>query len=656
VFRSLFANNAHFGVHYRDGAKGSCAESLCFDNHEANACVETKATPTFTECALFDGANIGAVVRDGGFGLFTACQFAGDVQMGVVVECGCAPQFENVIVREIKPGVGFVDSGNGLCEGGYIVGCSTGVETRDGGSTFTNCDYRDCSVAHVVSGGDPTITGSNFAHTTRSAVHVMPGGSVTLEKSKFFHCRDAVILEGGGLVTHNEFTFNHDGIAINSGDATVSHNTVFDCTTGIIVRGGEPTLAQNFAFDNTNATLQLDGGAAIVEENRFFFLKDGGAIVTKPESQARVRNNLEKNSCSPPWEKSSTDRSRDYQQQTRGDPERATVRFKKSVRALELILGNVVTNVRDALQGADTAAPSGMATLLPLATAFDFDQLEAMSAASNSLVLTATKDAEGAAGKVGVELLAVVNVPDSSPPGSPDDKFLRQEPSARISIRAVGTAMHLKADYVPVRDIAPIAPEFGSAPLMTQLEKTASAMSLNLMGSTPQPTKLPPSAANAVAGAASAERLKVTFTDSRRLSTGNLLRSGSASIFDRAPLNTSTGAMGGVSVGDMPALDELIVRCEALIAVAMGQRQEAASKALFTQQAAASPPSVARKSTAGVSFNDRTPSSITPTTTGKSGDASASPAPAGSARRKSIAPQKPEGKPDAKRRASRAKQ
>lgn len=180
----------------------------------------------------------------------------------------------------------------------------------------------------------------------------------TFSKCRIFHSKQGVVVEGG-IPTFDECDvyWHSDGIVLAGGSPTVMRCNVYDNhNIGLWLKDSDAgSVRQNYGFDNGFATLLVDGGGFVVEENKLCFPKDGGAVVMRGGGQGtgmmgvtqlaaanvaalakvQVRNNSERNKYdNPAFERSLADRKLSYQQY-RHDVERHSITFRRSLRSFD---------------------------------------------------------------------------------------------------------------------------------------------------------------------------------------------------------------------------------------------------------------------------------------------------------------------------------
>lgn len=256
--------------------------------------------------------------------------------------------------------VGIADNGCSRLADCFFNSCVTAIMSA-GSSTVSTTEFRECNIGVQVTDGGTKFEECSFVNCSKFGAVLSGSGAVPdFDKCSFQRCRLALALECGGGVVQNCEIFNcADGIATSS-DAEVKNTTVYDCSNvGIIVKDGKPTITTNLVFDNFNASVILDKGQGVLEDNKLYFARDEGALVIRPTALTLQNRNTIKNSFSPPREKNPAERAQLYKRQEQ-EKEKSSALFRKHARNVDTLVQGVLKALGGHIDNI-TAAASGIA-------------------------------------------------------------------------------------------------------------------------------------------------------------------------------------------------------------------------------------------------------------------------------------------------------
>eukprot|EP00760_Papus_ankaliazontas_P028303 PhM_4_TR3628/c0_g1_i1/m.84213 len=363
---NLIAENHKVGVHITGHSRGELRENIiCHNGNEGNIVVGERSATRF-ELNTVIGSRIGVDVLKSASPTFIGNDINSSALIGVRVAVGATPTFEKNSIHDIRGSgsIGLQDRGGCNVTGGSIWNCTTmGIDCAGEGcvSTFRGVEIRECGIGVMFSGpctptmsecsvsfsrssnivlaaeANPTIAGGNTSFRSKVALWCQEGSLGIIRGGNHFHfCSENVVLSGGGLF---------------------SENYVYDASSsGLIIRG--PTVsskvASNLCFDNGVNTCLIEGpGTKQCElvDNKFYFPKEDGAMVIRPESKVSLDRNLVRNTDAPSsWPTSQSTRGLANQNLMTGRDDKAlALQFKTQRRARDRV-ARTVTQVEEVIR------------------------------------------------------------------------------------------------------------------------------------------------------------------------------------------------------------------------------------------------------------------------------------------------------------------
>jgi hypothetical protein len=335
VIGNVIAYHSGEGIRVEPDGGGSILDSIIAMCDGPGLRVMSSAQPPrIRNCAILKCQHA-IVAEDKGRAIIHASYFLGQFEgtSAVTLDPSSSLVFDSCCFIDQK--VAVHDRGCASLNECFFSQCSQAI-VSEGSGKMSNCEIRDCHTGVYCSSGSMSVEGCTIINQAKHGIFVTGTGAPQIQGSILSRNRFGATWESGaGALEGCECFNNHDTVQILGGQPRIKNCTIYDGTNcGIIVKDGSPTITGNLIFDHYNASVSLDGGGGVLEDNRIYFARDDGAVYAQPSSQTNQIKNSVRNNFSPVREKPYAERLQIYKRQ---ENEKGTnvITFRKFAKSID---------------------------------------------------------------------------------------------------------------------------------------------------------------------------------------------------------------------------------------------------------------------------------------------------------------------------------